>query len=148
MLQGECCSKRGSQYGARAMSVKLAVTVFVGLMSLLISVAVQAFDPRGAPGSLAAPVFDVRMQDCFSRAMVGMDSVINSRLGVPAEHALALSVRDEVGGNHEAVFDEPLLAMILTAYLWKDSAHSYAIKVFYDCAASPSKIVERGDFLP
>ena len=130
------------------MSVKFAVAVMVGLILLLISASVQAFEAGGTPGSLATPVFDVRMQSCFSRAMVGMDSVINSRLGVPAEHALALSVREEAGGSHEAVFDEPLLAMILTAYLWKDSAHSYAIKVFYDCAASPSTMAERSDFLP
>ena len=130
------------------MSVKLVVAVKVGLMLLLISGSAQAFDPSGAPGSVASPVFDARMQGCFSRAMVGMDSVINSRLGVPAEHALALSVRDETSGNNEAMFDEPLLAMILTAYLWKDSAHSYAIKVFYDCASSQARMAERSDFLP
>ena len=31
-------------------------------------------------------------QTCYSLAMVGMDSVINSRLGVPAEHALDLAL--------------------------------------------------------
>ncbi len=97
---------------------------------------------------MTSPMFDIRMQGCFSRAMVGMDSVINSRLGVPAEHALALSAQEGVDGSREAVFDEPLLAMILTAYLWKDSAHSYAIKVFYDCAAVSPVIAERSDFLP
>ena len=93
-------------------------------------------------------MFDHRTQACFSRAMVGMDSVINSRLGVPAEHALALSVREEVGINREVEFDEPLLSMILAAYLWKDSAHSYAIKVFYDCATTQSVMAERSDFIP
>lgn len=130
------------------MNTKLVVIITVGLLLLLMSASVQAFDSNGASGMAATPVFDARMQGCFSRAMVGMDSVINSRLGVPAEHALALAVRDETGDNHEAVFDEPLLAMILTAYLWKDSAHSYAIKVFYDCAASSAIMVERSDFLP
>ena len=130
------------------MNTRFVVTIIVGLMLLLISASVQAFDSHGEPGAMTPSMFDVRMQGCFSRAMVGMDSVINARLGVPAEHALALSVREDVGSNDEAVFDEPLLAMILTAYLWKDSAHSYAIKVFYDCASLSPVMAERSDFLP
>lgn len=147
------------------MNVKFAVAVIVGLVLLLISASAQAFGPHGTSASVAAPapMFDVRMQGCFSWAMVGMDSVINSRLGVPAEHALALSARDEVDVDREAVYDEPsfnepsfnepsfnepLLTMILAAYLWKDSAHSYAIKVFYDCAASRPAVAGRSDFLP
>ena len=130
------------------MSTKLAIAVIIGLIMLLMSASVQAFGPGGMPGSVASPVFDLRMQGCFSRAMVGMDSVINSRLGVPAEHALALSAQDGLGVNQEVEFDEPLLAMILSAYLWEDSAHSYAIKVFYDCAASRPAVAGRSDFLP
>lgn len=130
------------------MRTKVAIAVMVGLVLLLVSASVQAFDPHGAPGSMDATVFDARLQNCFSRAMVGMDSVINSRLGVPAEHALALSAREGQEGAQEVVYDEPLLAMILSAYLWKDSAHSYAIKVFYDCSVSPPIMAGRSDFLP
>lgn len=130
------------------MNTKLVVAIMVGIILLLMSAAVQAFDLHRKPGSVVAPLFDGRMQHCFSRAMVGMDSVINSRLGVPAEHALALSVREAVNDNQETVFDEPLLAMILSAYLWEDSPHSYAIKIFYDCAASAPRVAERSDFLP
>ena len=129
------------------MSDKCVVAVIIGLMLLIISGSVQAFDPSGASG-LVSPMSDSRMQGCFSRAMVGMDSVINARLGVPAEHALALSARGENSEKHAAVFDEPLLATILSAYLWKDSAHSYAIKVFYDCAAFQPRMVEQSDFQP
>jgi len=128
--------------------MKLVVAIVVSIVMLLMSAVVQSFDPHREPGSVAVPVFGARMQHCFSRAMVGMDSVINSRLGVPAEHALALSVREGVSGSQEAVFDEPLLAMILTAYLWEDSPHRYAIKIFYDCAASSPRVAERSDFLP
>ncbi len=72
---------------------------------------------------------------CYSRAMIGFDSVINSRLGVPAEHALDLAIL-----NHKAVsasqkvYSRALLKTILDAYLWQESPHSYAIKVFYRCA--------------
>ncbi len=71
-------------------------------------------------------------QMCFSMAMVGMDSVINARLGVPAEHALDLASLP-VANNSEP-FDTNLLNVILGAYLWQETPHSYAIKVFYGCA--------------
>jgi len=118
---------------------------------LVMSAAVQAFDPHDISGATGTPMFEGRMQGCFSEAMVGMDSVINARLGVPAEHALDLAEReatmDEVLSG-VPTFDEPLLSTILTAYLWEGSPHGYAIKVFYECAASKTLMVERSDFLP
>lgn len=77
-----------------------------------------------------------RVQErCFARAMVGMDSVINSRLGVPAEHALELSVYLPTKNDDVRRYDEDLLNVILSAYLWKESPHSYAVNVFYNCAS-------------
>ena len=70
---------------------------------------------------------------CFAKAMIGMDSVINSRLGVPPEHALDLSILG-AGATASKKYDEDLLTVILAAYLWKESPHSYAVNVFYDCA--------------
>ena len=75
-------------------------------------------------------------QACYSLAMVGMDSVINARLGVPAEHALELSSLP-VASDSEP-FDVNMLHTILDAYLWRDTPHSYAIKVFYGCAVESS----------
>ncbi len=73
-------------------------------------------------------------QQCFAKAMVGMDSVINSRLGVPPEHALELSATKPVSLD-DAPYSNSMLKVILSAYLWNDSPHSYAMKVFYRCAA-------------
>lgn len=72
---------------------------------------------------------------CYSKSMIGFDSVINSRLGVPAEHALDLAIlphRQVLAGQQ--VYSRALLNTILNAYLWQDSPHTYAIKVFYRCA--------------
>jgi hypothetical protein len=91
------------------------------------------------------PVFSGHMQTCFSHAMLGMDSVINARLGVPPEHVLALTASTTAGVQS---FDEPVLSLMLTAYLWQGSPHSYAIQVFYECAAAVPVMVERSDFLP
>lgn len=79
--------------------------------------------------------FSGEQQDCFAKAMIGMDSVINSRLGVPPEHALDLTVLQTGQQNTaELTFDNHTLNIILAAYLWKDSPHGYAVKVFYNCA--------------
>ena len=75
----------------------------------------------------------VEQQACYSIAMVGMDSVINARLGVPAEHALELASLP-VANNTTESYDVNLLRTILDAYLWRDTPHSYAIKIFYGCA--------------
>lgn len=69
---------------------------------------------------------------CYGSAMLGYDSVINSRLGVPAEHALELArIKKHL---LKTVYSSQLLNTILTAYLWKGSPHSYATHVFFKCA--------------
>lgn len=79
--------------------------------------------------------FSGEQQDCFAKAMIGMDSVINSRLGVPPEHALDLTVlKTSQQNTSELRFDNRTLNIILAAYLWEESPHSYAVKVFYGCA--------------
>lgn len=76
------------------------------------------------------------VQNCYGFAMVGMDSVINSRLGVPAEHALELAKLTRVSSSGDSRYEMDLLANILNAYIWEGSPHSYAINVFYQCAQS------------
>jgi hypothetical protein len=99
----------------------------------------QAFDGQFLTDG--PPMFNGRMQTCFTHAMLGMDSVINARLGVLPEHVVALTAKtaavdSKADNNREADFDQPVLTLMLNAYLWQGSAHSYAIQVFYDCAAS------------
>jgi len=79
---------------------------------------------------------------CYSQAMIGYDSVINSRLGVPAEHALDLAVlsNKRVSSTEKIVYSGALLKTILDAYLWSEDPHSYAIKVFYRCAQEDTKL--------
>ena len=58
--------------------------------------------------------------DCFAKAMIGMDSVINSRLGVPPEHALDLTILPQQTGSQSGEYDNDTLNVILSAYLWKE----------------------------
>ena len=84
------------------------------------------------------PMFGASQQACFSSAMVGMDSVINARLAVPPEHALDLSRVSRASEKKEPTYDSHILNIVLNAYLWKESPHNYAVKVFYDCAVRSS----------
>lgn len=73
---------------------------------------------------------------CYARAMIGLDSVINARLGVPAEHALYLAILNRTSATSTAttVYSKSMLNTIWDAYFWQETPHSYAIKVFYRCA--------------
>jgi len=91
----------------------------------------------GLPGYAAAyeyNAFGGDQADCFARAMIGMDSVINSRLGVPPEHALDLTVEPNRATSSDTEYDSNTLNVILSAYLWNDTPHDYAVKVFFNCA--------------
>jgi len=86
--------------------------------------------------SYAAP-YEINLSNqheefCYARAMIGLDSVINSRLGVPAEHALYLAVLNHSPAT--TIYSKSLLKTIWDAYFWQETPHSYAIKVFYRCA--------------
>jgi len=109
--------------------MKLIVTV---VLLLVCSVNVQAFDSFSKISS------DSKLQSCYGFAMVGMDSVINSRLGVPPEHALDLAKHIHVSKGE--IYSTTMLNNILDAYLWDDSPHSYAISVFYKCAQAGNAI--------
>lgn len=72
---------------------------------------------------------------CYGRAMIGFDSVINSRLGVPAEHALNLAlVSRSATAPKDTIYSKAMLNTIWDAYFWQETPHSYALKVFYRCA--------------
>ncbi len=80
------------------------------------------------------PIFDESVQECYGRAMIGFDSVINSRLGLPPEHALALAARIDTAPVAGAQYRDDILIVMWGAYLWSGTPHNYAINVFYRCA--------------
>ncbi len=102
--------------------------VLTSLILLVISSTANAFD---TPQRYTK---NPDVQACYGFAMIGMDSVINSRLGVPAEHALELARTTQVSAQGDATYSMELLNNILHAYLWQGSPHSYAINMFYQCA--------------
>ena len=106
---------------------KLTKRLLVSLSLLTVTSTANAFDN---PHRFIA---NADVQACYGYAMVGMDSVINSRLGVPAEHALELAKLTRVSTG-DSPYAMDLLTNILNAYIWEGSPHSYAINMFYQCA--------------
>jgi len=103
---------------------KLPQTSVAGLLALACGFAVaEDADHAGLNQS---------QQKCYSRAMVGLDSVINSRIGVPIEEAMEITRKiGDVTISDQ--FDKSYLLPVLHAYMWLGSPHTYAIKVFSEC---------------
>ena len=102
------------------------------VLSMTLTLAgVPAYAFEGPQEAISGNVY---VQQCYGLAMVGMDSVINSRMGVPPEHALELARMTHVSSPLVDTFSTDLLNYILNAYFWEGSPHSYAINVFYACA--------------
>ena len=101
----------------------------------------------GQANAFNNPALASAQQQCYGVAMVGFDSVINSRMGVPPEHALDLATvhrytpRDSQGlVDVSDIYGTYLLNVILSAYLWDGNPHSYAVSVFYRCARDRSQM--------
>lgn len=88
----------------------------------------------GAAIAFEDPPTDEAALQCYGHAMVGFDSVINSRLDVPVETSLAIVAPHAyapIGGDGHSV---RLLKVIFGAYLWEGNPHDYAVRVFFRCA--------------
>lgn len=72
-----------------------------------------------------------QVEFCYGFAMVGMDSVINSRIGVPPQDVVALARVSQGPTEH---YSHEILKTMLNAYFWDGTPHSYAINVFYQCS--------------
>jgi len=107
------------------------------LMAVISSpVVVHASDAARALESVQA------ILHCYGLAMVGMDSVINSRLGIYPELNLPLATIDPdsaIASPEEitsaATYSTRLLRIIYEAYLWQGEPHDYASEVLSTCSA-------------
>lgn len=86
-----------------------------------------------------------QVQFCYASAMVGMDSVINSRIGVPPQDVVALA---RISKGQAEYYSHDILKTMLNAYFWEGSPHSYAINVFYQCAQISTNHSAAADDLP
>ena len=88
------------------------------------------------------PPLEKDVQLCFGYAMVGYDSVINSRLGVPAEYALGLAQKSPLQETGDQRYSINVLKIALNAYMWSGSPHDYAVQVMYRCAKAQGNFLD------
>lgn len=87
-----------------------------------------------------ALAFDWKEHPCYAQAMIGRDSVINARLGLPAEHALGIVGFGEPRKSGDLYDSTELLKVMWSAYLWDDSPHEYSRKVFRECTLGEGQV--------
>jgi len=68
---------------------------------------------------------------CYAKAMIGYDSVVNSRVGLNPEESIHIT-KNSFKDTHP-LSNKSLLRVIMGAYLWNGAAHSYAIITLSDC---------------
>ena len=88
------------------------------------------------------PPLEKDAQLCYGYAMVGYDSVINSRLGVPAEYALGLAMKNPVKESIDERYSINVLKIALNAYIWPGNPHDYAVQVMYRCAKAQGNFLD------
>jgi hypothetical protein len=88
------------------------------------------------------PPLEKDAQLCYGYAMVGYDSVINSRLGVPAEYALGLAMKNPVNETSGERYSINVLKIALNAYIWPGNPHDYAVQVMYRCAKAQGNFLD------
>lgn len=135
-------SRIGAVYREEYMPNLSLYSLATGAALLCICAPTFAYDSVGL-----FPQEHASVQRCYGAAMVGMDSVINSRIGVLPEHALELARVSQRGAAGDEVFSTELLNNVLAAYLWDGSPHSYAVKVFFECAQRQAPVRSAGTAL-
>ena len=89
-----------------------------------------------------SPSLEKNAQICYGYAMVGFDSVINSRLGVPAEYALGLALKNPIKEAINERYYVNVLKIALNAYIWPGNPHEYAVQVMYRCAKTQGNFLD------
>ena len=74
-------------------------------------------------------------QACYSVSMVGYDTVINSDLGLPLDEVIDSMVTNNDNLQTLDIYQDYLLLIVMDAYNWEGSPHTYAVKVMFNCAA-------------
>lgn len=91
-------------------------------------------------GSVNASALGQHESECYSVAMVGYDSVINSDLGVPLDQVIDTFLQNSDGMQTLEIYQDYLLLVVMEAYQWEGTPHMYAVRTMYQCAAKHSEI--------
>jgi len=74
-------------------------------------------------------------EECYAVAMVAYDTVINSGLGLPLDQVIDSMVKNSTAMNTIDIYQDFLMLVVMDAYNWQGSPHTYAVKTLFKCAA-------------
>lgn len=78
-------------------------------------------------------------EECYAVAMVAYDTVINSNLGLPLDEIIDSMVKNNSPDTID-IYQDFLMLVVMDAYNWQGSPHTYAVKALYQCAANHSDV--------
>jgi len=81
-------------------------------------------------------------EECYAVAMVAYDTVINSSLGLPLDEIIDSMVRNN-SEDTSVIYQDFLMLVVMDAYNWQGSPHTYAVKALFQCAANHSDIAHK-----
>ena len=82
----------------------------------------------------ADPIIEYDTNYCYAYAMIGKDSVINSRLGLLPEKLIELARIGKDETTTPPQYSMVLLRTILDAFLWKESPELYSQTILHNCS--------------
>ncbi len=104
---------------AKRISILVATVLFLGFGSASAAETVGLSDEE---------------QACYSVSMVGYDSVINSDLGLPLDEVIDSMVSNNSSFQTLDIYQDYLLLVVMDAYNWDGSPHTFAVKSMFQCA--------------
>jgi len=78
-------------------------------------------------------------EECYAVAMVAYDTVINSNLGLPLDEIIDSMVANNSPDTID-IYQDFLMLVVMDAYNWQGTPHTYAVKALFQCAASHSNV--------
>ena len=81
-------------------------------------------------------------EECYAVAMVAYDTVINSSLGLPLDEIIDSMVRNN-SEDTSVIYQDFLMLVVMDAYNWQGSPHTYAVKALFQCAANHSDVAHK-----
>jgi len=78
-------------------------------------------------------------EECYAVAMVAYDTVINSNLGLPLDEIIDSMVKNNSPDTID-IYQDFLMLVVMDAYNWQGSPHTYAVKALFQCAAKHSEV--------
>jgi len=90
-------------------------------------------------GNVLSSSLNQHEEECYAVAMVAYDTVINSNLGLPLDEIIDSMVENNSSETID-IYQDFLMLVVMDAYNWKGSPHTYAVRALFQCAAKHSDV--------